>query len=47
LDGTVGLLATAYARRHVAVISLIHSKPLEKAKSFADAFRLRKEKKDG
>jgi hypothetical protein len=41
-------LARAYADRRVAVISLIYSRPTEKIRSFADAFRLRgKDKPNG
>jgi hypothetical protein len=40
-------LAHAYADRRVRVISLIFSKPMEQLRSFADAFRFRKEKNDG
>ena len=39
--GAVDDLARAYADRRVAVISLIYSKPMDKIRSFADAFRLR------
>jgi hypothetical protein len=40
----VDLLATTYAERRVAVISLIYSKPNDQVRAFADAFRLRKDK---
>jgi hypothetical protein len=40
-------LARAYADRRVTIISLIFSKPVDKIQSFADAFRLRKDKSDG
>jgi hypothetical protein len=33
-----------YAERRVTVITLIFSKPVDKLRSFADAFRLRKDK---
>ena len=36
-------LRTAYADRRVSVISLIFAKPVDKLRSFADAFRLRKD----
>lgn len=36
-------LARAYADRRVTVISLIYSKPADTLRSFADAFRLRKD----
>ncbi|MGH7822689.1 MAG: hypothetical protein ACREQ9_23270 [Candidatus Binatia bacterium] len=47
LDQAVALLDEAYMNRRVAVISLIYAKPQEKVKSFADAFRLRKDDKNG
>jgi hypothetical protein len=40
-------LKEAYADRRVTVISLIFSKPVDKLRSFADAFRLRRDKTDG
>jgi hypothetical protein len=46
LTKTVGDLAHAYADRRVTVIGLIFSKPVDKIRSFADAFRLRKDKGD-
>jgi hypothetical protein len=42
-DAVAGL-ARAYADRRVTVIGLIYAKPSEPLRSFADAFRLRKEK---
>jgi hypothetical protein len=36
-------LAAAYEQRRVTVITLIYSKPVDKVRTFADAFRLRKE----
>ena len=42
-DALLGLLAGLYAERRVAVISEIYSNPLTKVKTFADAFRLRKD----
>lgn len=36
-------LAEAYATRRVSVITHIFAKPLDKIRSFADAFRLRRE----
>lgn len=36
-------LRTAYADRRVSVISLIFAKPVDKLRSFADAFRLRRD----
>ena len=47
LGTTVDELARAYADRRVTVIGLIFSKPVDKIRSFADAFRLRKERPDG
>ena len=47
LDETVDTLAQAYADRRVSVISLIYAKPPDALRSFADAFRLRKDKLDG
>lgn len=44
LSATVEALARAYAERRVALITLIYSKPVDSARSFADAFRLRKDK---
>jgi hypothetical protein len=40
-------LQSAYADRRVSVISLIFAKPLDKLRSFADAFRLRKDDHNG
>jgi hypothetical protein len=40
-------LAQAYAERRVSVIGLIFSKPMDKLRSFADAFRLRKDPPPG
>ena len=47
LDRAVAGLAREYAARRVTVIGLIFSKPVDKIRSFADAFRLRKDKPDG
>lgn len=44
LDALVGALADLYRERRVSVISLIYSEPIDTARSFADAFRIRKEK---
>lgn len=44
LDKAVAALARLYKERRVAVISLIYSEPADTARSFADAFRIRKEK---
>ncbi|WNG32920.1 hypothetical protein F0U61_04295 [Archangium violaceum] len=46
LDEAVRGLATAYAERRVTVINLIFSKPVDKIRTFADAFRLRKKGDD-
>lgn len=46
VDILVGQLASYYKERRVSVISLIYSDPLKKARSFADAFRIRKEKEE-
>ena len=43
LDQSVKRLALAYDERRVSVINAIYSKPVDKLKSFADAFRLRKD----
>lgn len=40
-------LADAYITRRVTVISLIFAKPIDKLKSFADAFRIRREEDHG
>jgi hypothetical protein len=47
LAATVTELAHAYTDRRVTVIGLIFSKPVDKIRSFADAFRLRKDRSDG
>lgn len=44
LDRTIADLADAYSKYHVHVIGLIYSKPIDKVRTFADAFRLRKDK---
>ena len=46
LAATVNELADAYAHRRVTVIGLIFAKPTDKIRSFADAFRLRKDRSD-
>jgi hypothetical protein len=46
LRKAVDALATCYADRRVTVIALVYSKP-DRARVFADAFRLRKEETDG
>lgn len=47
LDQAVRGLDQAYAERRVSVINLIFSKPIDKIRTFADAFRLRKDGRDG
>jgi hypothetical protein len=47
LDEAVGGLATAYSERRVTVINLIFSKPVDKIRTFADAFRLRRDDDNG
>ena len=44
LDAAVGQLERDYAERRVTVITLIFSKPVDKLRTFADAFRLRKDR---
>ena len=44
LDAQVGRLDTTYRERRVAVITAIYSQPVDKVRTFADAFRLRKDK---
>lgn len=44
LDAIVVQLSKDYAERRVTVITLIFSKPVDKLRTFADAFRLRKDK---
>ena len=44
LDAAVAQLERDYAERRVTVITLIFSKPVDKLRTFADAFRLRKDK---
>jgi hypothetical protein len=46
LDEAARGLATAYTERRVTVINLIFSKPVDKIRTFADAFRLRKKEDD-
>jgi hypothetical protein len=42
--GLVDRLADLYHERRVAVITAVYTKPIDKIRSFADAFRLRKDK---
>jgi hypothetical protein len=44
LEAAAAALDRAYADRRVSVIELIFAKPLDKIRSFADAFRIRREK---
>jgi len=44
LDATVVQLARDYAERRVTVITMIFSKPVDKLRTFADAFRFRKDR---
>jgi hypothetical protein len=44
---TVRMLASRYATHRVSIISMIFSKPADRLRNFADAFRLRKDKSDG
>jgi DNA-binding IclR family transcriptional regulator len=46
LAHAVDELAHAYADRRVTVIGLIFAKPTDKLRSFADAFRIRKDRTD-
>lgn len=43
LDRLANELATIYQARRVSVITHIYSEPVDKVRTFADAFRLRKE----
>lgn len=43
LDAAVDGLAREYAVRRVSVITLIFAKPLDRIRSFADAFRFRRD----
>lgn len=47
LHQAVGGLQRAYTDRRVTVIGMIYSKPTDALRSFADAFRIRKERDDG
>ena len=46
IEATIAQLATVYPERRVSIIGLIFSKPADKLKTFADAFRIRKDQKD-
>jgi hypothetical protein len=43
VDRLIGELAAIYPQRRVTVITLIYSKPQDTVRTFADAFRLRRE----
>lgn len=43
----VATLAALYNTHRVSIISMIFAKPVDRLRSFADAFRLRKDKTDG
>jgi hypothetical protein len=47
LEDAVRGLAAGYAERRVTVINLIFSKPIDRIRTFADAFRLRKDDDNG
>ena len=47
LDATIARVAEAYVSHRVSIIGLIFSKPTSNLKTFADAFRIRKDKNDG
>src|SRR5687768_1075998 len=47
VDETIRAVADAYATHRVRMIGLIFSKPTSNLKSFADAFRIRRDKTDG
>jgi hypothetical protein len=47
LEQTMAALAQAYLLHRVRVIELIHSKPSQSIRAFADAFRIRKESNGG
>lgn len=47
LRATVERLAAAYSERRYTVIDLIFSKPIDKLRVYADAFRFRKDSSNG
>lgn len=47
LDDAVRSLEAEYTKRRVTVINLIYSKPIDKIRTFADAFRIRKDEDNG
>jgi hypothetical protein len=46
-DALVEQLEIAYAERRVSVVTLIYAAPSDRARAFADAFRIRREREDG
>ena len=44
LDRVVGKLEELYRERRVSVITVLYSEPVNKVQTFADAFKLRKDK---
>ena len=46
-DETVAKLASIYLKRRIRVIELIFSRPKNKLRDFSDAFKIRKDPKDG
>ena len=42
-DEVIGKVAELYKERRVTMITLIYSKPVDKVRTFADAFRFRKD----
>lgn len=46
LDAAVAALDEAYTSRRVSVIEAVFAKPMDKIRSFADAFRIRRDKPD-
>jgi len=47
LEKSVTMLAHAYTLYRVKIVELIYSRPKDRLLTFADAFRLKKESKDG
>ncbi len=47
LHQAVVQVAQAYAQRRVSVINMIYTKPVDKLRSFSEAFRFRKSDSDG
>ncbi len=46
-DQDIAALQETYGTRRVSVISFIFSKPLDRVRGFAEAFRLKRDKDDG